>query len=95
MRSRGEDKSYKSCNTTSLVVQGLGPCLPLQGGAGSIPGWGTKIPEAAWRGHKNKQTNKKVTLGGGEAEVERRDGEKENLQSPGLDFPSRPEAQVC
>ena len=25
------------------------------GAAGSIPGWGTKIPHAAWRGQKTKE----------------------------------------
>ena len=28
---------------TSLTVQWLGLCLPTQGGASSIPGWGAKI----------------------------------------------------
>ena len=32
---------------TSLVIQGLRLCASTAGGAGLIPGWGTKIPHAA------------------------------------------------
>ena len=36
---------------------------PTAGGAGSIPGRGTKIPHAAWRGQKNeKKTPKQGNL---------------------------------
>ena len=31
---------------TSLVVQWSRICVPIPGDAGSIPGWGTKIPPA-------------------------------------------------
>ena len=32
----------------SLAVQWLGLHTSTAGGTGSIPGWGTKIPQAAW-----------------------------------------------
>ena len=37
---------------TSLAVQWLGLCAFTAEGKGSIPGWGTKIPRASWRGQK-------------------------------------------
>ena len=37
----------------SLVVQWLGLRALIAEGPSSIPGWGTKIPQAAWRGQKN------------------------------------------
>ena len=40
---------------TSLVVQWLRLRASTAGGMGSIPGWGTKILHAVWRG-QNKQT---------------------------------------
>ena len=39
----------------SLAVQWLGLCASTEGGTGSIPGWGTKIPHAAWRSQKKKK----------------------------------------
>ena len=42
-------------NGTSLVVQWLRLRTPAEGGAGSIPGWGAKIPHAAQRGQKKKK----------------------------------------
>ena len=39
---------------TSLAVQWLGLRASSAGGTGAIPGWGTKIPHAMGRGHKNK-----------------------------------------
>ena len=41
---------------TSLVVQWLGLWASTAGGVGLIPGWGTKIPHAAW--HDQKLKNK-------------------------------------
>ena len=38
----------------SLVVQWLGLHTFTAEGAGSIPGWGTKIPQAVWCGPSNK-----------------------------------------
>ena len=43
---------------TSLAVQRLRLCASTAGGAGSIPGWGTKIPHAVRRGQKVKKQNK-------------------------------------
>ena len=40
------------------MVQWLRLCISIARGRGSVPGQGTKIPQAAWRGQKNK-TNKK------------------------------------
>ena len=39
---------------TSLVVQWLRLCASIAAGEGSIPGRGTKILRAEWRGQKNK-----------------------------------------
>jgi len=44
---------------TSLVAQWLKLCAPTTGCMGSIPGWGTKIPQA-------RQPKKKKKRGGGE-----------------------------
>ena len=41
---------------TSLAVQWLRLHASTSGGAGSIPGWGTKISYAAWHSQINKQT---------------------------------------
>ena len=38
----------------SLAVQWLGRCTFTAEGPGSIPGRGTKIPQALWRGQKKK-----------------------------------------
>ena len=40
---------------TSLVVQWLILHASTAGGTGWIPGWGTKIPQATWRGQKKKK----------------------------------------
>ena len=36
----------------SLVVQWVGLCILTTEGSGSIPGWGTNIPQVAWHGQK-------------------------------------------
>ena len=36
----------------SLEVQWLGLCALTAEGPSSMPGWGTKIPQAAWHGQK-------------------------------------------
>lgn len=38
----------------SLVVQGLRLLTSMAKSWGSIPGWETEIPQAAWHGHKKK-----------------------------------------
>ena len=43
----------------SLAIQWLRLCTSIIGGMGSIPGWGTKIPHAAWRGQKKRKEKKK------------------------------------
>ena len=42
----------------SLAVQWLGLGAFTTMGLGSIPGWGTKIPQAKWRREKKTQTSK-------------------------------------
>ena len=37
-----------------MVVQWLGFSAFTAEGLGSIPGWGTEIPQAVWRGLKRK-----------------------------------------
>ena len=37
------------------MVQGLGLHASTAGGMGSIPCWGTKIPQAAQHGHRKKK----------------------------------------
>ena len=46
---------------TSLAVQWLGLCAFTAEGAGSIPGWGTKVLQATWHGHKKQKQNKTKT----------------------------------
>ena len=46
---------------TSLVVQRLRFRPSTAGRAGSIPGWGTKIPHALWCGQKNPPKHPKHT----------------------------------
>ena len=43
------------CSQNSLAVQSLGLCASTFGVTGSIHGWGTKIPQAAWCGQKKKK----------------------------------------
>ena len=46
---------------TSLAVQWLRLCASNAKGVGSIPGWGTKIPHAIWRGQENIKKKKRGT----------------------------------
>ena len=48
---------YNEMTRTSLVVQWLGVSTFIAGGPGSIPGQGTKIPQAAQYGQKKKRRN--------------------------------------
>ena len=45
---------------SSLEVQWLGLGAFIAVGPGSIPGWGTKIPQAAQSGPKKKKNKKKL-----------------------------------
>ena len=38
-------------------------------GLGSIPGWGTKITQASWRGKKKKKERKKQEQGGRDCHI--------------------------
>ena len=42
------------------MVQWLRLCAPNAGGTGWIPGWGTKIPHAAWRSQRKKKKKNKI-----------------------------------
>ena len=44
----------------SLVVQWLGLHAFTAEGVGLIPGWGTKIPQAAWCGQRKKKKKKYI-----------------------------------
>ena len=44
---------------TSLAVQWLGPGAFTAVVVGSVPGWGTKILQAAWHGQKKKKKKKR------------------------------------
>ena len=55
---RGKRAASKIQPGTSLVVQWLRLHASNAGGAGSIPGRGTKIPHTAWHGPKIKKTKK-------------------------------------
>ena len=46
-------KGLKNIKGNSLAVQWLGLCAFTAEGTGSIPGWGTKIPQATWGSQKN------------------------------------------
>ena len=46
------------------MVECLGLHASNAGSVGSIPGWGTKIPHAAWCGQKNKQLTKMCLING-------------------------------
>ena len=45
----------KHCVGNSLVVQWLGLCAFTAESLGSVPGWGTKIPQAVRCGQKKKK----------------------------------------
>ena len=45
-----------------LVVQRLRLCTSNEGGTGSIPGRGTRIPHAKWHGKKKKKEGRKRKL---------------------------------
>ena len=47
---------------TSLEVQWLRLHASNAGGTCSIPGWGTKIPHAAWHGQKKKKKERKAFM---------------------------------
>ena len=51
---RGQKNKKQIIWGNSLVVQWLGFCAFTAEGPGSIPGRGTKIPQATWRGGKKK-----------------------------------------
>ena len=52
---RHREVSFRRKDGTSLAVQCLRLHASNAGDAGSIPGWGTKIPHPAWHGQKKKK----------------------------------------
>lgn len=48
----------KMCPWTSLAFQWLRPCASSVGDVGSVPGWGTEIPHAAWYGERKREREK-------------------------------------
>ena len=56
---RQNSKHRSNRRGNSLAVQCLGLCAFTAEGAGSIPGWGTKIPQASRCGQKEKNYIKK------------------------------------
>ena len=52
--------SLKGIQGTSLAVQWLGLWASNAGGVGSIPGWRTTIPHAAWSGQKSKKMKRNL-----------------------------------
>ena len=55
-------KSFYPRDGISLEVQWLRLCTSNAGGAGSIPGWGNKIPHAAWHGQKILKKKESLTF---------------------------------
>ena len=56
------DKHGKGCSGTPLAVQGLGLQAPSTGRAGSIPGWGTRIPHATQHSQKKGWSTSQVII---------------------------------
>ena len=54
LRLDAEAESRKERAGTSLAVQWLRLYTPNAQGMGSIPGWGTRVPHAAWCGQKRE-----------------------------------------
>ena len=50
----------KGIRGNSLVIQWLGFCALIAEDLGSVPGQGTKIPQAMWCGQKRKGKKKKA-----------------------------------
>ena len=50
---------FKMVSGTSLAVQWLRLCISNEGDMGSVPGWGTKIPQAVRHGKKKKRMTSK------------------------------------
>ena len=61
------------------MVQCLGLCIFIAEGTGSIPGWGTKIPQAEQHSKKKKKKKK---------EKKRRRKKKEPSYDPAVPFHS-------
>ena len=49
---------HQKDNKENLVVQWLRHSAFAAGSPGSIPSWGTKIPQASWHRQKKETTNK-------------------------------------
>ena len=47
---------------TSLAVQWLELCAFTAEGLGSVPGWGTEIPQAMWHGQRRNSRQKNTQI---------------------------------
>ena len=45
-------RAKEALGGTSLAVQWLQPCTSASGATSSIPGWGTRFPQALWHSQK-------------------------------------------
>ena len=54
-------RNIKMFRRKSLAAQWLRLCASIAGGTGSIPGWGTKIPQAAQPKKKKKRERERIT----------------------------------
>ena len=62
LTSRKRRKFKNAFFGTSLVIQWFSFSTSIAGGAGSIPGWGTKIPHAVWCSQKIKNKTESHSL---------------------------------
>ena len=62
-KTHNEEKKIQLKHHTenSLAVQWLGPGIFTAEGVGSVPGWGTKILQAARHGQKQNKNQKNLT----------------------------------
>ena len=61
LMSPSSQQKQEARHGSSLVVQWLGLCALTAEGPGSIPGQGTKIPQAAWHSQKKKKEMRSKT----------------------------------
>ena len=62
-KKKSANRHIQNARGNSLVGQWLGLSTLIAKGPGSIPGWGTKIPQAVWHGPKKKKNARKPTTG--------------------------------